>query len=251
MPEEPPRFGNENRVLYLSAHPSDLYPFTASLCYYEHRGVRFSHPGVHIHLSPHPLPVQHFVPPIVFLIHSHHAKGAFRSQGLMTTTLFLSTVCSSHGVMFILPKKTKKKNQKTISTKINAVQIYFVILLDLFIALLFHRILCLSAFIFPLFPYSVSMPPPQKKFSHCFFMCDIGIKCLFWLCLSLHARLLCSCGSCMCLCASHCFFLIRSQQSVARWELSLSTYYLLTPSVPSPPHMTYRTYLVQNPSKQT
>lgn len=39
-------------------------------------------------------------------------------------------------------------------------------------------------------------------------------------------------------------FLIRSQQSVARWELSLSTYWLLLIPNPLPPYVKHRTLLV-------
>lgn len=64
-------------------------------------------------------------------------------------------------------------------------------------------------------------------------------KMFISLCLSLHACLLCLCGWYLCtVCLFVCLsllFLIRSQQSVARWELSLSTFCLLIPQSLFPP----------------
>lgn len=74
------------------------------------------------------------------------------------------------------------------------------------------------------------------------------------LCLSLHACLLCLRGWCLCiLCVFVCLsllFLVRSHQSLARWELSLSTYCLLIPLSLFPTCDTQNTPLV-NLSKQT
>lgn len=66
------------------------------------------------------------------------------------------------------------------------------------------------------------------------------------LCLSLYACVLflcgwCLCGVCVCVCVClSLLFLIRSQQSVARWELSLSNFCLLI-RLSLSPHVKHRT----------
>lgn len=71
-------------------------------------------------------------------------------------------------------------------------------------------------------------------------LCDICLKWLFcsvFLSICLFAQFVwVVCGVCvLCVCVCVCLslpFLIRSQQSVARWELSLSTFLLIHPPYP-------------------
>lgn len=137
-------------------------------------------------------------------------------------------------------------------------QNHFNILSDLSIALLFHRIICLSAsiclFVFFSVYFDVVSLKGQKR-CHCIFIpVWYQQKMFISLCLSLHACLLCLRGWCLCmLCVFVCLsllFLIRSHQSVARWELSLSTYCLLIPLSLFPTCETQNISLV-NLSKQT
>lgn len=76
----------------------------------------------------------------------------------------------------------------------------------------------------------------KKKVTVSALLCEIGIKseCFFWLCLSLHACLLCSCRRCVCLCASHCFFFSSDRNKA--WPGGNCRYLPITtrPPLPSP-----------------
>lgn len=128
---------------------------------------------------------------------------------------------------------------------------HFNILSDLSIALLFHRIICLSAsiclFVFFSVCFDVVSLKGQKTVTVSSYLCDISIKCLFR---SVFLYMLvCSvcvggvCVFCVCLCAYHCFF---SSDRIKAWPGGNCPYLHIAywSLCPFSPHVIHRTLLL-------
>lgn len=130
-----------------------------------------------------------------------------------------------------------------------AIKLIHSLLSHLSISLVFHRVIRLSASIClsSLFSFQCVLMLSVNNVTVSSCLCGISLKCLFC---SVFLYMLVCCfymgGVCvLCVCVRVCvclslLFLIRSQQSVARWELSLSNFCLLI-RLSLSPHMIHRT----------